>query len=518
MGLRKVGNVDVFLDAEGLVQTIQLAGRALYLTSDPALLRKQFRGEILDPVPPVAELYNHVSTHAIIKANPDCYYYDHRLGTLLLRSLGGGGIVEPGDIRNGGFGMLFAGEGWGEGSSREVAALALLYAGIGIVYAASMAPIHRQNLINNGMFPVSDSLLGRRLAVGERLRLEELTVPFDELSKRIAGYGGLFRFMEARSRGQETDRPIDTPPRPMTITEKILARHMKTVHGRVKPGDSGFIQVDAGFSHDYTTAPAAALIRSALGREPNMKHPDSIHTFPDHLTLAGSLPGVTAEALAGIRDLRDGQKRVAEETGIRYHGTASGGSTGICHTVIREEIALPGQVILGTDSHTCSAGALNCLAYGIGNTEIACIWEHNEVAGRVPHTVRIRLSGKLRRSCTAKDVILHLAHEGKRTGVFTGKVMEFAGPGLAEFSFEEQAVLSNMAVECNALTAVMEPSEPMIRYLVEHRGLRRKDVENMLVYGDANAEVDHIIDLDLGTVQTLVAAPGHPGNGVALEA
>src|SRR5438552_2739547 len=518
MGLRKVGNVDVFLDADGFVESIQLAGRPLYLTSDPGLLRKQFRGENLDPVPPVTELYNHVSTDAIIKANPDCYYYDDRLGTLLLRSLGGGGIVEPGDIRNGGFGMLFAGEGWGEGSSREVAALALLYAGIGIVYAASMAPIHRQNLINNGMFPVSDSLLGRRLAVGERLRLEELTVPFDELSKRIAGYGGLFRFMEARSRGQETDRPIDTPPRPMTITEKILARHMKTVHGTAKPGDSGFIQVDAGFSHDYTTAPAAALIRSALGREPNVKNPDSIHTFPDHLTLAGSLPGVTSEALAGIRDLREGQKRLARETGIHFHATASGGSTGICHTVIREQIALPGQVILGTDSHTCSAGALNCLAYGIGNTEIACIWEHNEVAGRVPHTVHIRLKGKLRRSCTAKDVILHLAHEGKRTGVFTGKVMEFAGPGLAEFSFEVQDVLSNMAVECNAVTAIMEPTEAMIRYLIERRGLRREEIQTILVYGDANAEVDHIIDLDLGTVQTLVAAPGHPGNGVALEA
>src|SRR5437867_10632218 len=101
MGLRKVGNVDVFLDAEGLVQSIQLAGRSLYLTSDPGLLRKQFRGENLDPVPSVTELYNHVSTDAIIKANPDCYYYDDRLGTLLLRSLGGGGIVEPGDIRIG---------------------------------------------------------------------------------------------------------------------------------------------------------------------------------------------------------------------------------------------------------------------------------------------------------------------------------------------------------------------------------------------------------------------------------
>src|SRR2546428_5265828 len=200
MGLRKVGNVDVFLDAEGLVQSIQLAGRSLYLTSDPGLLRKQFRGENLDPIPSVTELYNHVSTDAIIKANPDCYYYDDRLGTLVLRSLGGGGVVEPGDIRNGNFGILFAGEGWGEGSSREVAALALLYAGIGIVYAPSIAPIHRQNLINNGMFPVTDLSLANRLAQHERVGLTELTNSFDDLSKRVACYGGLFRFMDARAR------------------------------------------------------------------------------------------------------------------------------------------------------------------------------------------------------------------------------------------------------------------------------------------------------------------------------
>src|SRR6266446_2377600 len=312
---RKVGNVDVFVDAHGFVNAIQPTGRPLYLTSDPAILKKQFRGETLDPAPPVSSLYSHVSTDAIIKANPDCYYYDDRLGTLVLRSLGGGGIVEPGDIRNGGFGMLFAGEGWGEGSSREVAALALLYAGIGIVYAPSIAPIHRQNLINNGMFPVSDLSLATRLASRERIGLEELTVTFDELSKRIARYGGLFRFMEARAQGREADQPIATLPRAMTIVEKILARHMKTLHGAVKPGDSGFIQADVGFSHDYTTAPADAMIRSALGRGPKIRNPASIHTFPDHLTLAANLPGMTSEALAGIKDLRVGQKRVAEETG-----------------------------------------------------------------------------------------------------------------------------------------------------------------------------------------------------------
>jgi len=111
---------------------------------------------------------------------------------------------------------------------------------------------------------------------------------------------------------------------------------------------------------------------------------------------------------------------------------------------------------------------------------------------------------------------LHLAHQGKLRGTFTGKVMEFTGAGLGEFSFEEQAVLSNMAVECNALTAIMEPTEPMIRYLVEHRGLTRAQVELLLVYPDSNSEPDETIDLDLSAIQTLVAAPGHPGNGLPL--
>src|SRR5215510_13890085 len=106
MGVRNVGNVDVFLAADGLVESIQLRGRALYLTSDSELLKGQFRGEELKPALAVAELYSHVSTDATIKANPDCYYYDDRLGTLVLRSLGNG-FVEPGDIRRGGFGMLF---------------------------------------------------------------------------------------------------------------------------------------------------------------------------------------------------------------------------------------------------------------------------------------------------------------------------------------------------------------------------------------------------------------------------
>src|SRR5215831_10396861 len=231
MGVRKVGNVDVFLGPDGFVEAILLTGRPLYLTADRTLLKKQFAGENLEHRPALGELYTHVSTDAIIKANPDCYYYDDRLGTLVLRSLGNGGFVEPGDIRNGGFGMLLAGDGWGEGSSREVAALALLYAGIGIVFAPSIAPIHRQNLINNGMFPITDPALARRLAARQRVSIEEIGGKFDELTQQVMRYGGLFRYMEARAQGREKDKVVDTPQRPMTITEKILARHMNTLNG-----------------------------------------------------------------------------------------------------------------------------------------------------------------------------------------------------------------------------------------------------------------------------------------------
>ncbi len=515
--MRKVGQLCIYLDNNQLVEAIQLDGRPLYLTTDQELLRKQFDGRELDSPPDSSSLYAHVSTDAIIKANPDCYYYDDRLGVLLLRSLGGGGLIHPGDVRSGGFGMILAGDGWGEGSSREVAALALLYAGIGIVFAPSIAPIHRQNLINNGMFPVTDRSLAQRLAARRRVAVDELTDGFDDLTKGIVRRGGLFRFMEARAAGQEEDPAIRTAARNMTIAEKILTNHMSTDNGAVRPGDAGFIRVDTGFSHDYTTAPSAAMLRSALGRPPKVKNPASIHAFPDHLTLAPNLAGITDEALEGIRDLREGQRRFAEETGIQFHANEGGGSDGICHTVIRESVALPGQVVLGTDSHTCSAGALNCFAYGVGNTEIATIWEHNEVAGRVPQTVRVRLTGSLSPSRTAKDVMLHLARQGKRDGVFTGKVIEFVGPGLATLAFEEQAVLSNMAVECNALTAVMEPTESMIRYLEERRGISRADIEAGLIYPDDDSEVDALVELDLGLVETLVASPGHPGNGLALE-
>lgn len=515
-GERRIGNVVTNIDADGCAVSVRLAGRVLYLTQDAGRVRRQLTGETLGTVPAPEDLYGHISTDAIIKANPDCYYYDDRLGELVLRSLGNGGYVEPGEIRRGGFGMIIAGDGWGEGSSREVAALALRMAGIGIVHAPSIAPIHRQNLINNGMVPVTEAGLARRLAQGETVDVVHIVEGWDALSRSVFMRGGLLAYMQAREAGCEPGTVTDTPRRAMTLAEKIMSTHMETRHGFLQPGDDGFLSVDVAFSHDYTTAPAAAAAELILGRPVRVATPAHIHTFPDHLTLASQLPGLNAEALAGIADLRAAQHALAARTGIHWHGTPAGGSRGICHTLVREQIALPGQVILGTDSHTCSAGALNCLAYGIGNSEIASVWEWNCVSARVPSSVRVELTGVLAPSCTAKDVILALARLAKETAVFTGKVMEFGGAGLATLPFEEQAVLANMAVECNALTAICEPTAPLMDFLVQCRGLSSEAAEALCVWPDPDAVYDQTLVLDLSTLHALVALPGHPGNGVPL--
>ena len=513
---RSIGHLTLHLAGDGTPSHLQLQGRALYLTQDAARVRHQVQGQTLAIAPTPEALFGHVSTDAIIKANPDCYYYDHRLGERVLRSLGGGGYLEIGELKAGQFGLILAGPGWGEGSSREVAALALLQAGIGAVAAPSIAPIHRQNLINNGMFPITDAGLARRLAQGDVVPFAEVVAGWDALSVAVVAAGGLLPYLHTLATDPAQAGRITTPARAMTIAERIMARHMATRYGAVKPGDAGVLEVDVAFSHDYCTAVAAATAELALGRPVQVQSPDKIHAFPDHLGLAHQQAGVTPEALAGIHNLRKAQAEFARRTGIHWHADDADNAVGICHTVIRERIGLPGQCLVGTDSHTCSAGVLNALAYGIGNSEIAGVWQWNRLLARVPASVRIELRGRLRGSCAAKDVMLHLASIAQRSSIFTGKVMEFGGPGLATLPFDEQAVLANMAVECNALTAVCEPTDVMLDALAQRRGLDRDELVARCVWPDVDARYDHRLTVDLDTIQTLVARPGHPGNGVPL--
>lgn len=519
---RGVGNVDIILDAEGLglVEGVKLNGRVLMLANDPTEIAKQLgeEGEDVD-FPLDEDLVTGVSTDAIIKAKPDCYYYDETLGRLPLRSLQVGGTepISKDSIASGDFAAIVAGSDWGCGSSREHAALALLHAGIGVVYAPSIAPIHFRNLLNSGMIPVTKRELMERLIAGDEVGIEELSADLPPLQQSIMRRGGLFRFLEAVKNGDEELPVIDTPARPMTIAEKILAQHMQTENGAVKPGDSGFVEVDASLCHDYTTAQAFEMVRAGLGREPVAVDPERHHSFPDHLTLARAQ---TEEAATALVNLRRGQRTAAERLGINFHarpGAENGGSDGICHYIFREQVVRPGNVVFGTDSHTCSGGSLNAYAVGVGSTEIATSWEQNMGLEVVPRTVKVNFTGSLPEGCTGKDIMIALAGVNRREGTFSGKVMEFQGEGLESLTADDQWVLGNMATECSARTGIVAPNNAMKKYLVDKRGMTPEEVEASFVQADEGAEYDEVIDFDLSTLVPHVSQPGHTGNAVPLK-
>ena len=310
----------------------------------------------------------------------------------------------------------------------------------------------------------------------ERVDVDELIVSFDDLSKRVARYGGLFRFMEARAQGLESDIPIETPARPMTIVEKILSRHMKTRHGAVRPGDAGFIHVDAGFSHDYTTAPTDAMIRGALGG-PTVKNPSSIHAFPDHLTLASDLQE-SREALTGIRPAR-GQRRL-KQLGIQLHANARAKLRGFA-TIVREEIAWPGQVILERILTLPRGAQLPSLRHQTPKLR-AC--GSTTIAGRVP--TRSHSSQRPVKNHARRRRHLHLAREGK-TGIFTGKVMGYGQRPRPVIFFRRAGGAFNMAVrQCAPAIGAHGTDDPLSR-----RQARRiaSDVENAGVRGQGPSRI-----------------------------
>ena len=249
-------------------------------------------------------------------------------------------------------------------------------------------------------------------------------------------------------------------------------------------------------------------------------------TGRDHLTF---LDRVMPEAhiKMGLREqaasLPVVQARFATDQSIRVFGEVERGGTpagsqGIRHNLVIEELALPGQLVIGSDSHTCMAGALGCLAFGVGSTDLANAWMTRDVRVRVPETVRFRLHGRLGPWVTAKDVMLFLlAQPYWRSGRGIGKVLEFCGDGVAELALDERATLTNMAVEAGGFTGIASADERVVQYLVEQRGLDAAKVRASIVQSDPEASYAETFDVDLATIEPMVALPGDPRNGVALR-
>ena len=293
----------------------------------------------------------------------------------------------------------------------------------------------------------------------------------------------------------------------------------------VAPGDSLFVRTDVRFSHDYVTAMAKSLMLSGFGSDARVADPESVFAFRDHLTFLDEVMpeahvrlGLRREAAA----LATVQSEFVREHGIKLFGEVreddrAMGSDAICHNKVLERLALPGQVIAGTDSHTCMAGALGCFAFGVGATDMANAWVTRDVRVAVPQTVRVELRGQLRPGVTAKDVMLGLlARPYFQLGESIGKVLEFTGEGVRALSVDERATLTNMAVEGGAFTGIIEADDTVVDYLVKERGLDERVVRERVVHADRGATYAAELTIDLGMMQPMVALPGDPKNAVPL--
>lgn len=454
------------------------------------------------------------------------FYYDETLGRYVYVGMREN-AVQPDEVKNGGFSVVVSGLSKGCGSSRETAPFAEKAAGIELVIAKTIEKIYGQNAQNIGLLTSTDFGLIERIARGEEIPLEEFTRGLDAISKAIVEYGGLFNYNKARLAGEISPPPIATPPRPMNIVEKIIARHAFVTAGKigveaVKPGDALFAVADVRFSHEYVTPMAEALFRQALGPEARVTEPQSVFAFRDHLTFLGQIMPRKQREM-GLLERAEGlavtQRQFAERQGIKYYGeTPEGGSEAICHNAVVEDIALPGQIVIGTDSHTCMAGVLGCFAFGVGATDMANAWYTKDVRLRVPETVRFVLKGKKRPDVTAKDVMLFiLAMDYMKQGKGIGQVLEFAGEGLRDWSMDERATLTNMAVEAGGFTGIIEPDEVTLEYLVKMRGLPAERVREMFVFSDPDAEYAATFEIDLAQIKPMVATPGDPRNGIPID-
>jgi 3-isopropylmalate/(R)-2-methylmalate dehydratase large subunit len=516
---------------------VRLQGRILFLTEDPDLIKRQLAGKDLpwDSANQAnnPKLRDDISTDEITPAHY-CFYFDETLGEIPYLGLkcGNGTPIGRGDVKRGGFVCAVSGKRRGKGSSREQSPYAEMCAGIRVVIAENIERIYKQNCQNLGLLTSTNFSLIERIRGGEEIDLSEFTAGEDEITRQVIEYGGLFPFNVARMQGKVFLPPIENAggsaraTRAMTLAEKIFARHLINEKGEVgvsavKPGNTGFARADLRFSHEYVTPMAAIFFERYVGKEAKVNDPASILFFRDHLTFLDEVISEEKKKI-GLLDLATQlklkQQDFAAKQGIRLHGelTDRKGSEGICHSIVLESYALPGQLNIGSDSHTPHVGAIGCVAFGIGTTDVFNSWITKDVRVKVPESVKIVVRGKKHPNVTAKDFILKiLSLDYVRSGKALAKVMEYAGEAIEELSVDERATMTNMAAEIGGFTGIVAPDKKAVDFLVERRGMSRQKAEAMIegLYSDPGAQYAHVIELDAADITPMVATPGDPGNG-----
>lgn len=501
--------------------------RVLFLTKEPELIRRQLRGEIDLQMRDLTidDLLDDINTDAMTPAwvcfshKPEDIARDAYAGLIV----DGKRLFEHDALINGNFEVIVSGYRKGVGSSRETATQCEVWSGIRIAVAASFAPIHAGNNINQGLLMAGHAML-ERLQAGEGIAIEEFCKGYDAITQLIIRQGGLFPFAKAVARGEIGVPVPNTPKRPMTMGEKILARHVLSSGNRqpttdnqvyVKPGDAVVVEVDGGYTHEFTTAQVHYFLEQEYGPAYTIKNPQKFAVFEDHLIYADDVARMRP-FMAKIQTLRDLQRAFQQHTGCRDFSAVENISPGICHEVARELIIDSGDFIQATDSHTCMGGVNNALAWGVGATEYANLVHSGFTQVEVSESIRFELTGALRQNVTAKDVMLFILLQYAKPQMTLDRIMEFTGPGLRSLSLDERATLANMATECSARTAIIEADEKTFAWIAAMRpGVDVDVLRARAVSPDPGAEyAGGVHTIDLSTIRPMVAHPGDPDHGI----
>ena len=508
----------------------------LYLSSDPQRVSAQLAGERLT-LKNAGTLRDDVSTDEITPVHI-MSYYDDRLAAFPYTGLRCGGVDPIGRnaVAQGGFRITVAGKRYGKGSSREHSPAAERLAGIQLVFAESFERLYRQNADNIGLITCTDFSLLERLERGEAVPLDVLLAGRDALAQAILREGGLLRFGQQHLTAVAVS-PKQTPPAaarptdpPATLFRKIIARHLLTTGvtpDAPTPGDGVFVQADWRFIHEYYTGMAAHMLDAAFGDALQLHDTARIVVFEDHSSYVDESPAHLRHGLVpNMRSMMQAQRDFVARHNLRAHRTlteaeaqADDGSNvaGISHAMMAEHYALPGQVVVGTDSHTTHSGALGCAAYGVGTTDMANAFVTGAVRLTLPRELRVVLGGRLQAGVTAKDVVLHLlALPAIRRGDGIGRVFEFCGPVVEAMDIDERATLCNMTAELGGLTGIVAPDARTVAFLRERRGIDFR-IEPWM-HSDAGAVYDAEIRVDCSALSPMVASPGDPGHGLPIDA
>jgi 3-isopropylmalate/(R)-2-methylmalate dehydratase large subunit len=282
----------------------------------------------------------------------------------------------------------------------------------------------------------------------------------------------------------------------MTLTEKILAEHCD--RKRVRPGEILSCRVDVALGNDVTAPLAINAFRKAGAKK--LFKPSAVALVPDHFT-----PNKDIASAQQAKMMRD----FANEMEVEHYFEV--GRMGVEHALLPEEkLTLPGDLIIGADSHTCTYGALGAFATGVGSTDLAAVWMSGLIWLKAPETMRFVYRGKRKnRWISAKDVILYTIGKIGVAGALY-KAMEFSGPMIDEFSMDERFTITNMAVEAGAKNGIMNPDKKTLEYIESQQVMGARNYT--CVETDEYADYHSVHEFNGDDIEIQVAFPHLPEN------